>query len=347
MDEIEIRSSITKILDGHYRGQRNYDVTATNLKNLYNAIDSQSQSKFFEPLWLDLVYQLDRGPLPEMQGVCRYPSVIRVVMRVIADFGPIELFAQLFGHINFGNPAVLKNWDRDILDEMVIAIQRYPDRFSQNMLDELKRNAALNAGLAESDMICVEVPANLRSNFVRLQETIERIEFERFEKALASKASQNVRQPETFSNEEELSKYLNNQGLEMSIGDAMREAREYLLATGTFDPKKAADLIRSSIEEMHRGIVSTLVNLTGEAFTQKNSDGGRRLYMRNANFISLAEETFFSAIYTLISEEATHKLVAPKETVLLLEQTVSGYLLLLARRLSDWRIQHPNLTGSS
>ena len=86
---------------------------------------------------------------------------------------------------------------------------------------------------------------------------------------------------------------------------------------------------------MHCGIVAALTKLTSQAFTGKESDGTRRQYMRKVGFITPAEETFFSAVYSLISQEGTHKLDAPKQTVLVLERTISDYLLLLARRLSD------------
>lgn len=80
-----------------------------------------------------------------------------------------------------------------------------------------------------------------------------------------------------------------------------------------------------------------LADLTQAPFSGKDSDGDRRAYMRGQGFITAAEEEFFSAIYRLLSREGTHKLIAARETVLLMETTVAGYLRLLLRRLSDWR----------
>ena len=116
----------------------------------------------------------------------------------------------------------------------------------------------------------------------------------------------------------------------------MREAREYLRSDGILDPKKAADLMRTSIDESHREIVTKLVTLTGRPYTGANRDGARRAYFREVGFVSEPEEKFFSAIYSLLSEEGSHKLIAPRETMLVMEQTVMSYLLLLLRRLRDF-----------
>jgi hypothetical protein len=124
--------------------------------------------------------------------------------------------------------------------------------------------------------------------------------------------------------------------LNPGIDEALKEAAQYLRGGGTFDPKKAADLLRSSIDESHREIVKRLVERTGSPYHGGESDGKRRAYFRTVLFISEPEEKFFSAIYTLLSEEASHKLIAPRETVLVMEQTVRGYLSLLARRLSGF-----------
>lgn len=76
--------------------------------------------------------------------------------------------------------------------------------------------------------------------------------------------------------------------------------------------------------------------LPGDHVLMRTKDGARRAYLRSVGFISEPEEKFFSAIYTLLSEEASHKLIAPRETMLVMEQTVQNYLSLLNRRLSSF-----------
>ena len=127
------------------------------------------------------------------------------------------------------------------------------------------------------------------------------------------------------------------------IKTAMEEADTYLKGTGQFDPKHAADLIRACMDETHRGVVSELQKLTGQEYEGPDKDGHRRTYMRKMAFINEDEENFFSSIYTLISREGTHRLLAPKETVLVMERTVRDYLLLLLRRLVARRSSPPEI----
>ena len=95
------------------------------------------------------------------------------------------------------------------------------------------------------------------------------------------------------------------------------------------------------MDEAHRAVVQELEKMTGRQCSNPEMDGVRRQYMRDADFITPAEEAFFSCIYTLISVEASHKLDAPKETMLVMQRTVRDYLLLLLRRLRDKRIALP------
>ena len=109
----------------------------------------------------------------------------------------------------------------------------------------------------------------------------------------------------------------------------------YLKSSKPFSAKIAGDLLRSSVDTTHRELINALTILKKKPYSGKEQDGARRAYMREVGFITLPEEKFFSAIYSLISEEASHKLDAPRETILVMHQAVQGYLLLLLRRLSD------------
>lgn len=88
------------------------------------------------------------------------------------------------------------------------------------------------------------------------------------------------------------------------------------------------------MEEAHRVIVKQLATIKGKPYDGAEKDGARRHYMRSVDFISEPEEKFFSAIYSLLSQEGSHRLIAPRETTLLLHQTVSNYIRLLAERVS-------------
>jgi hypothetical protein len=342
MDEADVRSKIDKILDFHRKGLRDIDETVTNLSNLYTTLDTALQDKAFDYLLSVLVQHLSQKPLPETDERVRNPSIIRVIIRAISQFGPApRMFPQLFGYLDSDNATVTKNWGDDVFPELVIAIYAQPDRLPQGTLNAIKANTVLHSAQLRRSLTGVGPIPTYVSGAANLERAIDDLEFKRFEKALnheASAATANQRQPRQPSDpRKQLETYLAELDLDPSIGDAMTEARDCLNADGVFEPKKAADLIRSSMDQMHCGIVSALVKLTGQPFAGKNSDGARRQYMREVGFITLAEETFFSAVYSLISQEGAHKLDAPKETVLVLERTISDYLLLLARRLSDRR----------
>jgi len=182
----------------------------------------------------------------------------------------------------------------------------------------------------------------LLSYVAELKRAIEKAEFTRFERQLRS-AIQVAPTPKVTEEKSELA------ALNPNIEEALKEAGEYLRGGETFGPKKfnskkAADLLRSCLDEAHREIVKRLVEKTGSPYAGGEKDGSRRQYFRNVGFISEPEEKFFSAIYTLLSEEATHKLIAPRETVLVMGQTVQSYLLLLVRRLSSFSPQKPGAT---
>ena len=163
----------------------------------------------------------------------------------------------------------------------------------------------------------------------QLKRAIDNAEFSRFERQLR------VSTPDSPT-KEEVRDQAATMGLSPAVLGAMKEAGDYLRSEGPFNPKKAADLIRASKEESHREIVKRLVELTRSPYTGGDKDGKRREYFRVVGFISEPEESFFSAIYTLISREGSHKLIAPRETVLVIEQTVRSYLSLLVRRLSSF-----------
>jgi hypothetical protein len=342
MDEVEVRSKIDKILDFHRKGLRDIEQTVTNLNNLCTTLDTAFQDKVFGYLFSVLVQHLSQEPLPKTDERVRDPSIIRVIMRAISQFGPApRMFIQLFAYLDSDNARVTKNWGDDVFPELVLAIYAQPDRLPQGALNEIKANTVLHSAQLRRNLIRGGPIPSYISGAANLERAIEDLEFKRFEKALSHEASTAVANRQQLSQpsdtREQLETYLKDLNLDPSIGKAMMEARNYLSAQGAFDPKKAADLIRSSMDQMNRGIVGALTELSGQAFAEKDSDGGRRHYMRKVKFITLAEEEFFSAVYSLISKEGTHKLDAPKETVLVLERTISDYLLLLARRLSDRR----------
>jgi hypothetical protein len=165
-----------------------------------------------------------------------------------------------------------------------------------------------------------------------LRDAIEEIEFSKFEtklkasaKMIGSRKSHLVARPENFTEQ-----------IPAEIARALSKAEEHLRQKGEFDPKIAGDLLRASMEEAHRAIVNDL-SPAKAPYSGPDKDGARREYLLKQRFISPAEEQFFSCVYSLISKEGSHRLIAPRETVLLMHQTVAGYIQLLFRRLPSWK----------
>ncbi|HXM21274.1 MAG TPA: hypothetical protein VN948_08430 [Terriglobales bacterium] len=338
MDERDIRRAIDNIFESYQRGFRDFYNTVSNLGNLYNTVDVSHQAKFFDHLFLQLTQLLPQNPATKFPaGSPANPSTISVIMRATAEFGPADrFFPKLFAYLDANNPTVASNWEKEVFSEMITALYQHPDRLPQATVDELKANATLYSATNRRSLAGTEGSTSFASRAADLVRAIEDQEFTKFEAALKKSAA--IAKPEAASSDavERLEGDLANLGLPTKAAAAMTHAREYLGGTGPFDPKIAADLIRSSIDETHRDIVKELAQLTAKPFSGKDSDGRRREYMREVGFISVPEEKFFSAIYTLLSEEASHRLISPKETVLVLERTVAAYLLLMVRRLSEF-----------
>ncbi len=161
---------------------------------------------------------------------------------------------------------------------------------------------------------------------------MKQIEFERFEETIVGTTQE--ASPAT-----DLHGLLVSAGLDLSLAEAVETAKD-LRSTGAFDTKIGGDLLRTSIDVAHRALVAEIEKITGTPYAGRDKDGERRVYLRTVGIMTLAEEKFFSAIYTYISEESSHKLDAVKETMLVVERTVTDYLILLLRRFLDLKLRY-------
>jgi len=226
-------------------------------------------------------------------------------------------------------------WAERICPELCYSMVHYANRFGQPALDQTKALCATYTYPQAGLLTGVGFPESVVGAVTRLERVIEEIEFSRF--AASLKEGQQT-DKEKASEWETL---LRDLGLPGEIATAMRRAESYLKGDDPLDPKQAADLIRTCMDETHRGVVTELQKMTGRQCADPDKDGGRRSYMREMKFINDAEEQFFSCIYTLLSKEGSHKLLAPKETMLLMHRTVTDYLRLLLRRLAERRASRP------
>lgn len=315
---------ILRMLD---RGTRGPEQTLTNLKDLLSQLDQPQRDKCLDYLFELLVRQTRQRSTTDPNQLGKQRNSIGLLFKALFEFGRVEpTLCKILAYIDVSNSDVVNNWMNCVFPEITSAVYAYSNEMSQGTLDALKEHVALYSHPGTD--LARAMPA-VSPHVHQLSGAIESAEFSRFEQQLrnASSATAARKVPDKQSE---------FAALNPRIEEALKEASEYLHSGGTFDPKKAADLLRSSIDESHREIVKRLAESTGLPYSGGEKDGKRREYLRAMLFISEPEEKFFSAIYTLLSEEASHKLIAPRETVLVVEQTVRSYLLLLVRRLSSF-----------
>jgi len=336
MDDLTtIEQKIDRILESQEKGIRGFEQTFANLKSVLSALDEPRRNACLDYLFGLLVRQTRQKSASDPTGMDRQRKSIGILFQVLFEFGRLEMaLCKILAYLDVDSADVVNNWMNYVFQEITSAVYRYSNKLSWGVLETLKAHVALYSHPGTD--LARAMPA-LSACVIQLNRAIENAEFSGFEEQLQS-TSPGMPTPK------EVGDQLAAAGLSPAIIGAMKEAAEYLRSDGPFNPKKAADLVRTSMDESHREIVVRLVVATGRQYTDANKDGARRAYLRKVGFISEPEEKFFSAIYTLLSEEASHKLIAPRETMLVMEQTVHSYLSLLTRRLSSFA---PPLPGAN
>jgi hypothetical protein len=324
-DRTAIEEKIDKILQSLDQQIRGSEQTLSNLKSLLDPVDQPAREKCLDHLFRLLVNRIRSNSGSDQNTRLRQQQSISILFKILFEYGRVETtLCKIIGFLDVDSSDVTNNWRDFVSHEITSAVYGYSNVLSQNALDVLKEHAALFSNRGND--LARAMPAFL-PYVSNLKRAIENAEFSRFEEQIR------VRPAAAFHSETD--PQVVPKALTPTIESALQEASDYLRNDGKFSPKKAADLLRSSIEESHREILKRLVEQTGSPYTGGEMDGKRREYFRTVGFISKPEEDFFSAIYTLLSQEASHKLIAPRETVLVMEQTVRAYLALLVRRLDQ------------
>jgi hypothetical protein len=325
-DLVAVEEKIDKILDSHDKGIRGFDQTLLNLKSVLEPLDGSKRESGLNYLFRRLVKQTRQRAASDAASLDKQRKSIGILFRTLIDLGRMDTtLCEILGFIDLDNVVVVSNWMNCVFPELTSAVYLYAEKLNPGTLDALKEHIAL---YSHPGTDFARVMPTFSNNITQLSRAIDNAEFSRFEQQLRSTST--ITAPKVPDEQSELAV------LDPGIIEALKEANEYLWSGGTFDPKKAADLLRSSIDETHREIVKKLERRISHPYAGGDSDGKRREYFRVVGFISEPEEKFVSSIYKLLSEEASHKLIAPRETVLVMEQTVRSYLLLLIRRLSTF-----------
>jgi hypothetical protein len=336
MDLYEMLASTDKILNAHRNGNRIEHETLENLKALNDGLDTELRQRFFENLFDVMSRKIKAMPIEHTAGRVLRPDILGVIIRMCSRHGPVmQAYASFFSNLITTSDVVVENWVKYIIPAMSGCIRSFSSRFEPKALEMIKEYCHRYTSEYSAQISGCTFPHDLVAGLKNIEEVIEDVELYNFESRLRASAAAKQAHTNTASTEKDyLKAYL--MGFSPQIYHAMEEAHKYLTTSGPLNCKKAADLIRTSIDEVHRALVNRIASANGSQYTGDDKDGQRRMYMRKMNFISEPEEKFFSAIYSLISNEASHKLNAPKETILVMHRTVSDYLLLLLRRLDDF-----------
>lgn len=261
-----------------------------------------------------------------------------LIIRAWARFGPPDhLPAYLFSMLGLTKDQH-DFWEREILPSFRDSLQKEDDRFSDQVVKAVEQTMHTTGRQPDG---------SLRSQFETLVRVASQILYGRFRKTLGEPAtSVKEGQPKTerrlVTNEakkpaekDELAELLQAVDIDPKLAVAIRKCGEYLESDDPFHAKAAGGLLRSAIDSVNRSAVAELVKITGVPFEGKDKDELHRQYFVKVGFINEHEKQFFTVIYGLISNESTHQLDAPKETMLLMERTVTGYLMLVLRRLLE------------
>ena len=333
MDAAELQKMADRILDRYLQGRRQGSYTVDNLVALLTTAQ-EHRAHLLHCLRDRLLDALVRPPVELASRMVRDPSVIEVVMDTFAQVGEAQsLFLQLFEYFPPEEPILLRNWTRQVLPTMTSAVLLHRDQLPSSFLASLKAQCELYIQDPRRQLFGIDqLHEGLLLAVTQLKDAIEDVEFSEFEAKLKAAAKTLGSSPPIDvapQDQEGITGRVPRQ-----IAEALSKADDCLRSKGQFDPKIAGDLLRTSIDVAHRAIVDELCS-SEAPFSGQDKDGARREYLREQGFISPAEEKFFSSVYTLISNEGTHRLDAPRETFLLMHQTVAGYIELLFQRLTS------------
>jgi hypothetical protein len=317
----EIQEQVERIISGHRRGLRDRMQTLRLLTIFYDQLEENPRGEFCE--YLAYLFRTE-SLSPKMVSMVP-PNVPVVTLMMLASVCKTEHLPDLiFSRIQVDDARSMLDWTEHICPIYEYCLLENSDRFDDRAL---QRTRDLSKEILSSDKNLV-LP--LITALGTLERCIQKVEFDRFEQSLVQ-ASKRIRSESS----DELKALLTELNLDLRISEAMKTADDYLHGGGEFKETIAAGLLRSSIDVTHRAIVSRLEILKKMPYNGADLDRDRRAFLYEAGFITLSEKQFFGSIYTLISQEASHKLIAPKETVLVLQATVNNYLLLFLRRLRN------------
>jgi hypothetical protein len=126
--------------------------------------------------------------------------------------------------------------------------------------------------------------------------------------------------------------YLKRLGFSGPLSQALNVAEQDFRASATpFELKNCLAHLRSFLEELHEQACSPVAAKAGTTAPKKW--GKTTEMLRNTEVLSVQEERFAASLYTLISDEGVHPLIAEQEYARLLRNMVIEYGLMFLAKL--------------
>jgi hypothetical protein len=118
--------------------------------------------------------------------------------------------------------------------------------------------------------------------------------------------------------------FLEKLGFTQLLIQSLEEAeRQYRIAATPFDLKSGMGHLRSFLEHLHREACQSIATAAGETIADRW--GPATSYLHQKGFLSQQEEAFVTSLYTLLSDESVHPLIAEREYARLLRCVVIEY----------------------
>lgn len=126
--------------------------------------------------------------------------------------------------------------------------------------------------------------------------------------------------------------FLDSLGFDPLLAASLERAeQQYNSASGPFDWKQCLGHIRSFYEHMNIDAGQALASSTGA--TCVGQWDPTLTFLKNSNFFTAQQEKFARGLYTLLSDEGVHPLIAEKEFARLLRNMVIEYGLMFLTML--------------
>lgn len=330
----DIQRQIDQILDRHIQGKRRTDQTLDNLRNLFRSLHSINDQQFFENHLISrFISELGIGTRPGTSGVSTRPEPVAVITSILLELSSEQqrVLAVLLSNLSLRDDKGLEIWTNQALPEIAMAVRL--KKVKGSSIDLLQNILWLNSTKRNTNLFPREVPASLGLAVDQVLDAVDDAEFSEFEEQLRMKSGgTSAAQPSAPPTEQD--------HVPLNVREALAEAESHLQGTQTLDPKTAADLIRTCIDETHRDLVGKVSRITGNPYTGPDKDGARRTYLRDSALYSQPEEIFVSSLYTLLSSSASHVLITRRDMIVIMRFAVESFIEALYRRFEELKMQY-------